>query len=122
MPMADMFNHRPQHQANAVWEYSDREGFMVRVTRSISPGEEITICYGKDKALGRLLLGYGFLDHYDNHVTSGIRLNKDERFERSTMRCRCFMGLDSRSNRSDPTAVGSTLVSRSLTSVTYYPS
>lgn len=58
VPVADMFNHSTA--PNATWEFDSNGDFVVVVTRSISPEEEVYISYGRDKSNVRLFRTYGF--------------------------------------------------------------
>ncbi|KAL1523842.1 hypothetical protein AB1Y20_018763 [Prymnesium parvum] len=63
VPLACLLNHPPTHEpSNVELQYvAQRNGFVMKATRHIKQGEELTYSYGSNLCKERALLVYGFV-------------------------------------------------------------
>ena len=80
VPFANLFNHKPMEEAEAVWFYDEkRRGFIIKAYRDIRMNTEICFSYGETKGNMDFFMNYGFLTPANNDVDYMlIKLELDE--------------------------------------------
>ena len=81
VPLADMFNHRPEAQVEAYFD-PERCGYVVKALVDIPEGAEICTNYGMEKSFSNydLFMSYGFLYQPDetNEIQLALMLDEND--------------------------------------------